>query len=522
MISTIQLTLLVASALPAAPPKLDYFYPAGAQRGEKVEIVAAGTFTRWPVQVHVEGSGITVEPAKASGKLVVAAANDAVPGPYWIRLYDAEGATVARPFIVGTLSEINEQEPNDDPKKPQLIKQPAVVVNGRLEKLGDVDTYAVKLAKGQTLVASVEAHRVLRSPIDTVLQILSADGFVLEQNDDYHGFDPQVAFEAPRDETYLVRVFAFPAVPDSSVRFFGKENAVYRLTLTTGPFVDTPYPLAVTRSTRADVQLIGWNIPDALRRYHVAATDQVGSLTLFEPRIANPFSVRVEPHAVVTRTEATREKPQSLTVPVTVTGKLERRGAVDVFEFNAKKGEKLGLRAEALTLGFPLDPVLRVADAAGKTLAQTKPGALGADASLDYTVPRNGAYRLEISDLSGGGGPRYLYRLRAAPLAPDFDLKIASDTVTVSGSKQLEIPITVTRVAGHSGDIGFSIVGLPKEITAIATAKGLTLTAEGKAPFSGPMRIVGTATGGTTRFAQATVAELGRTTDALSLTAIAK
>ena len=206
--------LLFPSALIAAPPKLDYLFPAGAQRGTTVEITAAGTFGRWPVKAHVEGAGVEVKAAKTSGKLVVTVAKDAEPGVYWIRLYDDEGATTARPFIVGMLPEVMEQEPNDDPKKPQVLPQSSIVVNGRLDKPGDVDTFAVKLTKGQTLVASVEANRILRSPMDGVLQILSADGFVLEQNDDYHGLDPQIAFAVPKDGSYLVRVFAFPSVPD--------------------------------------------------------------------------------------------------------------------------------------------------------------------------------------------------------------------------------------------------------------------------------------------------------------------
>jgi hypothetical protein len=177
----IALFLALPLSARTAPPKLDYLFPAGAQRGTTVEITAAGTFERWPVKAYVEGNGVELKPAKTSGKLTVTVAKDAEPGVYWIRLYDAEGATIARPFIVGTLPEVMEQEPNDDPKKPQVLDKSQVVVNGRLDKPGDVDTFAVKLTKGQTLVASLEAYRTLRSPMDGVLQILSADGFVLEQ-----------------------------------------------------------------------------------------------------------------------------------------------------------------------------------------------------------------------------------------------------------------------------------------------------------------------------------------------------
>ena len=119
-----------------------------------------------------------------------------------------------RPFIAGTLPEVMEKEPNDDFKKPHALDG-SCVVNGKLEKVGDVDCFAVTLKKGQTLVASLEAHNTLRSPMDAMLQVLSADGFVLEENNDFHGLDPQLAFTAKKDGTYIARVYAFPAQPDA-------------------------------------------------------------------------------------------------------------------------------------------------------------------------------------------------------------------------------------------------------------------------------------------------------------------
>src|SRR5438034_1160854 len=107
----------VANPAVAAPPTVDYLFPAGGQRGTTVEVTAGGTFSSWPVKVHVESKGLRVRLGKESGKLSVAIAADAVPGTYWIRLYNDEGAALARPFIVGTLPEVLEKEPNDDPKK---------------------------------------------------------------------------------------------------------------------------------------------------------------------------------------------------------------------------------------------------------------------------------------------------------------------------------------------------------------------------------------------------------------------
>src|SRR4029077_11851714 len=111
--------------------------------------------------------------------LAICVAADAEPGVRWVRVYDEEGATSLRPFILGTLPEIVESEPNDDPQPPQLIGLASSTVNGRLSPSGDVDGYSVSLDRGQKLVADLEASRHLGSPMDAVLQVVSATGFVL-------------------------------------------------------------------------------------------------------------------------------------------------------------------------------------------------------------------------------------------------------------------------------------------------------------------------------------------------------
>ena len=507
----------------AAPPKLDYLYPAGAQRGTTVTVTVGGTFERWPVKAWCDARGVDVTPAKQSGQLAVTVGKDVEPGVYAIRLYDHEGASVARPFIVGQLPEVTEKEPNDDPKKPQVIEQASVVVNGRLDKLGDVDTFTVKLTKGQTLVASLEANRTLRSPMDGVLQLLSPDGFVLDRNDDYHSLDPQIAYPIVKDGTYLVRVFAFPSVADSSIRFAGKETFVYRLTLTSGPFVEYTYPLAVSRSAPGEVDLIGWNIPEELRKFTIPPKKGQSALTLFHPAIANPFTVRLEANAGVAKTVATRDEPMTVAPPITITGRLDKPGDIDVYRFDAKKGDKLAIRIDALSLGMPLDPVLRLTTPIGKTITQVRGAKIGSDPVLDLVVKEDATYGLEVSDLQAGGSLRHVYQLRIGPLVADFDVKTTVDNFTLSAGKPLEIPVTVTRVGGYKSDVTLNVEGLPGGVDWTATAKSITLrlTAE-KVDFAGPIRNVGSATDGTTRSAMAPVVELGRPTPNLWLTVTAK
>ena len=75
------------------------------------------------------------------------------------------------------------------------------------------------------------------------------EGFVLAQVDDDARPRPAgSSSRLPADGDYLVRAFAFPFVQESTIRFAGGPAYIYRLTLTVpGPFVDYPFPLAVSR-----------------------------------------------------------------------------------------------------------------------------------------------------------------------------------------------------------------------------------------------------------------------------------
>ena len=356
-----------------------------------------------------------------------------------------------------------------------------------------MDCFAVKLTGGQTLVASLLANRVLASPMDGVMQVVSADGFVLAENNDYHDLDPQIVFAAPTDGIYVVRLFAFPLVPDSSIRFAGADTFIYRLTLTTGPFAEYAFPLAVPRSGPGQVELIGWNIPDSAKKVAVTAE------TVFHPQVALPVSVRLEPHAVAVKTRpATREKPQNITLPVTVSGRLDP-GEIDVYHFEAKKGQKLVFQAEARELGFALDPTLRLTDSAGRMLAQVDDTGMSRDPELAFTVPADGIYRIELRDLHGDGGPRYVYRLRALLPLPDYDLTVSIDRFVLTPGKPLDIPVTIERRNGFDRTVTISIEGLPDGVTAAPVRMAgkvatLSLIAT-KGSSAGPIRIVGAVEG---------------------------
>ena len=391
----------------AAPPTVNYLYPAGGQRGQTVEATAAGSFAHWPPQCRVNRQGLTVTPAKDKGKVSIAVAADAVPGAYLLQFYDAEGAAAPQPFIVGTLAEASEQEPNDSPDKPQTLSSAAVTVNGKLQKGGDVDAFSMGLMQGQTLVASLDANRTLGSPVDAVLQIASPRGTVLAQNDDERGLDPQLIFVAPSTGSYLVRVFGFPAAPNTTIALAGADTYVYRLTITTGAFLDAAFPLAVAKDASTSLELIGWNLPDAATRRELRPAAGAETVEVFDPSLADSLTLPVEPHPSLVEIEPNPpEQSQLVQLPVTLTGRIGDRRDKDAYRFSAKKGDVLRFQIESRDLGYPLDSVLELFKAeGGAPVARADDNAKQADADLTYTIPADGEYRIVVSDLYQHFGP---------------------------------------------------------------------------------------------------------------------
>ncbi len=475
-----------------APPAVTFVHPAGAQRGTSVEITTAGTVDV-KTQLATSDKALSLEPTKTAGKFKLTVADDAVPGTYWLRAHNADGASALRPFVVGTLPDVAEKEPNDEFRKAQPIERNAVVVNGKLEKNGDVGCYAVKLKKGETLVASLEAHHTLRSPMDAMLQVLSTEGFVLEENNDFRGLDPQIAFTAKADGTYVVRVYAFPATPDASIRYFGSDACVYRLTLTTGPFADFAFPPAVwpEGAARPPFELRGWNVG----RGHVSVWSPADEplVTVFGDDLANVVRGPRERHSVFTRADAPLAPPFSFGGALTA-----KRGETRV-PLAGKKGQVLSFEVRSRAFDLTVNPVLRLLDKDGKQLTRAEPAKLNGDTTIPaFVLPADGAYTVAVSDLYNGGGTARDYFLLRVLSEPDYELSVTTDRLTVVPGKPTLVPVTITRFRAFADAVEVRAEGLPEGVKAevVKDAKPspnlITLSLTAEKPVSGAFRVLGT------------------------------
>ncbi len=500
------LYVAACSSLLAEPPDITALFPAGGRRGTEVSVRLQGKVDTASVQAWFDRPGIEFLGADGKDGVKFKLAADAPRGTTWLRFHNADGASALKPFQIGGSPEMLEIEPNETLPKAQRLAELPVVVNGTLEKAGEVDTFQIALQRGKTLVAALAAKQAVGSPMDGLLQVVDSRGFVLEQNDDQRGFDPRIVFIAPKDGDYFVRVFAFPVVPDTNVRFSGAPGYVYRLLLTTGSFLDRVTPGAVIGNQPAKVRPGGWNLPSDAGDIQTPPF-ALGVHALFPDGWESTAKVLATPLPVVTEQEPNPlAQPQLVVVPGTVTGVIGTAKDVDAWKFTAKAGQKLSLRLTARSLGSELDAVVRIYDAAGQKTAEVDDAPQDvSDIAMEFTAPKDGEYVVAVTDRFAHGGPGFGYALSLMEPQPACLLQAAAEAFVVKGETPLEIPVTVERRLGFALPVKISVEGLPDGVTTeplVSEPQGdssklvkLVVKSTRAERWTGPIRITGRAEG---------------------------
>jgi hypothetical protein len=367
-------------------------------------------------------------------------------------------------------------EPNDRFNAPQKIESLPATIGGRLDKNEDVDSYAVTLKKGQTLVAWLEAY-VLASQFDGMLRIVDQRGAELAFNHDDRTLDPFLSWTAPADGTYVVQVMGFVYPANASVQLTGGEGDVYRLHLCAGPFVHHTLPLFLPRANPKPVKLIGWSLPPGLplEKAHVETPIPLSDCT---------EELEREPH----------DPAQAIQLPGGITGRIGKAGEEDRYTLTAAKGKTYELKVIAAALGSPLDAWLKIESTTGKELARADDAPTSRDPQLTWTAPADGPVTVCVGDTTHHGGEAYFYRLSAAEATPRPEAAIATSAFTIAPGKTTELKVQVKRLFKFGNKLELSAKGLPEGVSAVPAKDGdvtlkLTAAADVKAA-NGPFQIV--------------------------------
>ncbi len=556
-----------ANVLPA--PRLHVISPLGAKAGSTVEVTFTGFDLEDSTGLYFATPGFNAEiivppepkpdpkakeppKPKPKGPVISVKYKVTVPanaplGNHDVRLVSKLGVSNPRAFVVGDKPEVQETDkPNDDIDQAQKVELNSTV-NGNIASSADVDYYSFTAKAGQRVLASA-----LTSSIDSkcrpLVEIFDKAGKRIAGNRNDRENNALADATILTDGEYFVRICEFAYQTGSNEHF-------YRLTLSTGPWIDVVYPPFVKRGQSTEVMLVGRNLPggvpmkgmtidgkpaeslkvsitppakvarDSLS-YRDGISPMMGLLDGFEYRLpgSNPVPVYFTDANVHIEAEGNDkpEKAEVIKVPTDVIGRIDRRYDRDWYSFECKKGSTYYVELFADRIGADMDTYFSIKAAANLSniveeqdddLESLHPQQFftrsGDPAPVKFTAPADGNYLVMVASRESNVtfGPRSVYRLRIGQPTPDFRAVVmpkSRDTVgaTVTGiSGTTALDVFVDRRDGLTGPINLSVSGLPAGVTAAPTIIGtgarfgtvvLNIGADAKT-WTGPVSVTCTA-----------------------------
>ena len=464
------LTLNTAYSVCASIPVLENIFPAGGQIGTTFTLTATGKFDPWPAKMWIDCSGVEIKPATSVGQYNVTISKDAPVGPHSVRVHNSDGASEVRTILIGRYLELLEKEPNDNIKQSQQIDSLPSVLNGRLQKSGDVDSYSMRIEAGRWLIVAVDGY-ALGSPMDPILHLLDEHGTKIDFNSDTHNLDPFIAYKVTRSGMYTIQIAAFGYPPEANVQFGGSAAFIYRLTLSNASFTRRTFPAGAQRGRKSNLLLTGWNL-DPTATITVDATD---TLPLTDKHLAThaasdrllPILLSDEQEVVESEPNNEISKPQAITIPCAMNGRIDSNGDIDRFSFQAKKGVTLRFRLAGQSLHSQIDPWLRIEDSTGKQLAYMDDADTNVhDPQINWAAPADGLFTATIGDLYSKGSPDFRYRLHIAPPQPDFSVSVDNQVFTMGRGQTNNIKLSITVQNNGFTNLVGTVLGLPDGVTA--------------------------------------------------------
>ena len=327
-----------------------------------------------------------------------------------------------------------------------------------------VDHYVFAGQKGQRIIVDC-ATRGIDSKLDAVVIIADAAGRDLQVERRGGALD----FTVPDDGRYVIKVH--------DLTFKGGPAYFYRLGL--------------------------WELPVGAPIVRLPTTKPVNSFSWPPQDLARSGRDRRE----LNRTTIARTCNE-ISLPCDIAGSFFPAADVDVFEFEAKKGEVWWIEVASERFGLPTDPAIlvqqvkrsgddeKLTDVAefsdipspvkvssnGYAYDGPPYNAGSADILGKLEIKEDGLYRLQLTDLFGGtrSEPRNVYRLVIRKAAPDFalvawalhmelrngDRNAVSKPLALRGGATMALEVVAFRRDGFDGEINLAMSDLPEGVTA--------------------------------------------------------
>src|SRR5262249_27055970 len=126
-----------------------------------------------------------------------------------------------------------------------------------------------------------------------------------------------------------------------------------------------------------------------------------------------PFAVGGWPEVKAAEPNEAPGAAQTISLPATVVGRLEKPGDVARFQFEARAGQEGVFQIVGAAIRSRLNGVLALTDAAGRVLVEGNGSGSRPEPLIGYRFASAGRYRIQVRDFENAGGEDVYYRLNA-------------------------------------------------------------------------------------------------------------
>jgi len=366
----------VAKPAPAMKPKsalpeITLVEPRGVQSGADTKVKLSGKNLAGikEVKFNLPGlSAIVTQDDKGMGAELTVTAKGNVPRTaVQMSVVTAAGASAEQKILVDNLPQMVATAS----KEPLALDKLPLNIWGTLAATGQRDDFKFSAKKDETIVFDLTAKQLESKLVAPRIEIYDVEHKLLAANNGLDGgTDPFLAFTAPRDGNYVVRVL--------EITLEGSPAHVYRLTAGMLPYVTGWWPLSVPANSEATIHLVGPNLMTNTVSVKAGADGEVPvpqNTADYRTRVRMRVLASTLPETIEQEPNDTPEQAQQLTIPASVNGRLFVEGQpdkadADLYSFDAEQGQQLVIETRAAMLGSPADTKIEVLDAKGEPVPQ--------------------------------------------------------------------------------------------------------------------------------------------------------
>lgn len=436
-------------------------------------------------------------------------------GTHPIRLVSPKGLSNAVWFRVVDESVIVEGEtPHQTAQQAQPTGYPATVF-GRIGEAGEADYYSFDAAEGQEIAFEV----VMTQGFEPRLSLYRATGSWLDPDRPI-----RVLFQEERASdmvpvrsrlTYQVLQGGPYALEVSSLFGKGSPDCSYQLRIAPSaePSGLGGEPQTLTaewraRSFRRKLEN-DWITTLRSRMVGTESSSAAGTEGVSKGAVSDEAAEAVEMVEVATSPSSVPErepnnnpeKALQISLPSILEGTIERPGDIDSFRFQVKAGQKLAFEIETFEAEPPhFHPRLGIVDTENRELftnvhkrislfnnnAEREVYFQSVEPKVIYTFDAGGEYFLQVRDITSRyGDPSFSYRILVRPQIPHVgevllgEVEAANlisgqvtplDRINLVPGQAKKLTIFTSHEEGFTGDVSFSITGLPPGVEAFPAA----------------------------------------------------